>query len=159
MIHYHYRMIHYISHKHRLRLCWLGTLRQWKKIGTWIKLYRIDRVIGPTFSYQMPTLWFADPTKSILRPTQRENGTWRIQKDPELEDIISQPNIIGEIQSAILRWLEHLERKPALKAIKRAYKLRTTTSWSTQIPREEVEKDPAPCTRGIHTWRSHMTST
>ncbi|CAG9118642.1 unnamed protein product [Plutella xylostella] len=48
--------------------------------------------------------------RKMLGPTRREDGSWRVRKNQEMEDLISEPNIIGQIKSQRLRWLGHLQR-------------------------------------------------
>ncbi|CAG9127431.1 unnamed protein product [Plutella xylostella] len=57
----------------------------------------------------------------MLGPTRREDGSWRVRKNQEIEDLISEPNIIGQIKSQRLRWLGHLQRMGEDRAAKRAY--------------------------------------
>lgn len=42
-------------------------------------------------------------------------------KNRSLDDILSEPNIIGEIKSARILWLGHLQRMPTHSAAIRAY--------------------------------------
>ncbi|CAG9116720.1 unnamed protein product [Plutella xylostella] len=59
--------------------------------------------------------------RKMLGPTRREDGCWRVRKNQEIEDLISEPNIIGQIKSQRLRWLGHLQRMGEDRAAKRAY--------------------------------------
>ncbi|KAI5633037.1 hypothetical protein NE865_14255 [Phthorimaea operculella] len=83
--------------------------------------------------------------RKILGPTQREDGTWRSRKNLEMEQLISEPNIIGEIKSARLRWLGHVERMGEDRAAKRAYLGQPHGQRPVGRPRyrwiDEVQKD------------------
>ncbi|KAG7309934.1 hypothetical protein JYU34_004449 [Plutella xylostella] len=59
--------------------------------------------------------------RKMLGPTRREDGSWRVRKNQEIEDLISEPNILGQIKSQRLRWLGHLQRMGEDRAAKRAY--------------------------------------
>lgn len=55
-------------------------------------------------------------------PGDHKDLNFRYPKEPGVgEDIMYEPNIIRKIKFARLRWLGHLERMPARKAVKRAY--------------------------------------
>ncbi|XP_073952650.1 uncharacterized protein [Choristoneura fumiferana] len=59
--------------------------------------------------------------RKILGPTQRDDGSWRIRKNREIEDPVSEPNVIGETKASRLRLLGHVERLGEDRAVKRAY--------------------------------------
>ncbi|XP_063529640.1 uncharacterized protein LOC134740914 [Cydia strobilella] len=48
--------------------------------------------------------------RRILGPIRREVGSWRVRKNLEVEELVGEPNIIGESKAARLRWLGHVER-------------------------------------------------
>lgn len=41
--------------------------------------------------------------KKIQRPLKREDGSWRIRRNREVEELVAEPIIIGEIKSHKLR--------------------------------------------------------
>lgn len=73
--------------------------------------------------------------RKILGPTHRPDGSWRIWKNVEIDDLVEEPNISGVTKSLRLRWLGHLERMGDDRAAKRAYEGRPIGSfpWSLQI--------------------------
>ncbi|XP_073956550.1 uncharacterized protein [Choristoneura fumiferana] len=48
--------------------------------------------------------------RKILGPTRQVDGAWRVRRNVDVEDLVGEPNIIGESKSARLRWLGHVER-------------------------------------------------
>ncbi|KAI5631634.1 hypothetical protein NE865_15650 [Phthorimaea operculella] len=82
----------------------------------------------------------------MLGPTRRDDGSWRVRKNRELEELVAEPNIIGEIKSARIRWLGHLERMGEDRAaVKRAYLGKPNGKRPVGRPRyrwaDEAEKD------------------
>ncbi|CAH2049346.1 unnamed protein product, partial [Iphiclides podalirius] len=61
---------------------------------------------------------------------QRHDGTWRIRKNHEIEDMVSEPSIMGKIKSARLRWLEHQKRMPADMAVGPKY------CWKVEVVKD-----------------------
>ncbi|CAG9112619.1 unnamed protein product [Plutella xylostella] len=59
--------------------------------------------------------------RKILGPTIGEDGEWRQRYNREIENIVSEPNIIGEIKSSRLRWLGHVERMGEDRAVSKVY--------------------------------------
>ncbi|KAJ0179056.1 hypothetical protein K1T71_005831 [Dendrolimus kikuchii] len=59
--------------------------------------------------------------RKILGPTIKEDGSWRVRTNSEIEDLMAEPNIIGEIKSHRLRWLGHVERMEEDRGVKKAY--------------------------------------
>ena len=59
--------------------------------------------------------------RKIFGPIQRSDGSWRVRKNAEIEELLAAPNIVGETKSHRLRWLGHLERMGGNRAVKRAY--------------------------------------
>ncbi|KAG7310614.1 hypothetical protein JYU34_003406 [Plutella xylostella] len=59
--------------------------------------------------------------RKILGQKQRSDGSWRILKNAEIEELVEGPNIIGETKAHRLRWLGHLERMGEDRSAKRAY--------------------------------------
>ncbi|KAI5635421.1 guanylate kinase domain-containing protein [Phthorimaea operculella] len=83
--------------------------------------------------------------RKMLGPTRRDDGSWRVRKNRELEELVAEPNIIGEINSARIRWLGHLERMGEDRAVKRAYLGKPNGKRPVGRPRyrwaDEAEKD------------------
>ncbi|KAI5635541.1 hypothetical protein NE865_11715 [Phthorimaea operculella] len=83
--------------------------------------------------------------RKMLGPTRRDDGSWRVRKNRELEELVAEPNIISEIKSARIRWLGHLERMGEDRAVKRAYLRKPNGKRPVGRPRyrwaDEAEKD------------------
>ncbi|XP_075979935.1 uncharacterized protein LOC142979060 [Anticarsia gemmatalis] len=73
--------------------------------------------------------------RKILGPVQRPDGSWRIRKNAEIEELVANPNIIGEIKAHRLRWLGHVERMREDRSVKRAYLGRPTGRRPVGRPR------------------------
>lgn len=52
---------------------------------------------------------------------QKEDGSCRVRTNAELEELVAQPNIIGETKAHKLHWLGHLKRMEDDWNVKRAY--------------------------------------
>ncbi|KAJ0170766.1 hypothetical protein K1T71_013538 [Dendrolimus kikuchii] len=59
--------------------------------------------------------------RKILGPTKREDGSWRVRSNLEIENLVAEPNIIGEIKAHRLRWLGHVERMGEDRSVRKAY--------------------------------------
>ncbi|XP_063547225.1 uncharacterized protein LOC134754789 [Cydia strobilella] len=57
----------------------------------------------------------------ILGPVKREDGSFRLRKNVEIEDLVAAPNIIGETKAHRLRWFGHVLRMEEDRGVKRAY--------------------------------------
>jgi hypothetical protein len=83
--------------------------------------------------------------RKILGPAKKEDGGWRMRKNREIEEMVNEPNIIGETKAARLRWLGHITRMGEDRAVKRAYVGRPNGRRPVGRPRyrwrDEVEKD------------------
>ncbi|KAI8423280.1 hypothetical protein MSG28_014305 [Choristoneura fumiferana] len=55
-------------------------------------------------------------------PVKRDDGTWRIRKNREIQELVAEPNIIAVTKSHRLRWFGHLLRMGEDRAAKRAYR-------------------------------------
>ncbi|XP_072946217.1 uncharacterized protein [Epargyreus clarus] len=93
--------------------------------------------------------------RKILGPTQTEEGIWRRRKNKELEDLVAESNIIGEIKAHRLCWLGHVERMGEDRAVKRAYLAVPSGRRPVGRPKyrwkDEVEKDL--CDLRVDDWR------
>ena len=56
--------------------------------------------------------------RKILGPVKRDDGTWRIRKNLEIQELVAEPNIIGVTKSHRLRWFGHLLRMGEDRAVK-----------------------------------------
>ncbi|CAH0399288.1 unnamed protein product [Chilo suppressalis] len=69
----------------------------------------------------------------------------KVRTKIELENLVSEPNIIEEIKAARLRWLGHVERMGEDRAVKRAHLGRPIGRWPVGRPRfrwsDEVQKN------------------
>ena len=64
--------------------------------------------------------------RKILGPVRSDDGSWRIRKNAEIEELVAEPNIIGVTKSHRLRWLGHLLRMGEDRVVKEAYLGRPT---------------------------------
>ncbi|CAG9130935.1 unnamed protein product [Plutella xylostella] len=75
----------------------------------------------------------------------RPDGSWRVLKNAELEDLMAGANIVGETKAHRLRWLGHLQRMGEDRSAKRAYMGRPTGRRPAGRPRyrwsDAVEAD------------------
>ncbi|KAI8435497.1 hypothetical protein MSG28_003794 [Choristoneura fumiferana] len=65
--------------------------------------------------------------RKILGPVKRDDGSWRIRKKREIQELVAEPNIIGITKSHRLRWFGHLLRMGEDRAAERAYAGRTVS--------------------------------
>ncbi|XP_048481716.1 uncharacterized protein LOC125489586 [Plutella xylostella] len=83
--------------------------------------------------------------RKIFGPRQRPDGSWRVLKNAELEDLMAGANIVGETKAHRLRWLGHLQRMGKDRSAKRAYMGRPTGRRPVGRPRyrwsDAVEAD------------------
>lgn len=56
-----------------------------------------------------------------LEPTQKEDGSWRLKKNSDKKDLLSELNYIGEAKAPRLRWFGHVARIMENHATKGAY--------------------------------------
>lgn len=59
-----------------------------------------------------------------------------IKKNQALDNIVTEPNIIGEILSARLRWIGHLVRKRNLITVKKTYMGCIKYKWRVKVENE-----------------------
>ncbi|KAI5646743.1 hypothetical protein NE865_00998 [Phthorimaea operculella] len=59
--------------------------------------------------------------RKILGPVKNLDGSYRVRKNAEIEDLVAEPNIIGETKAHRLRWLGHIERMEEDRSAKKAY--------------------------------------
>ena len=91
-------------------------------------------VIGPLVTYASET-WVLKENiiqkllvfeRKILREIfgpKKENQTWRIKSNEELDKLIKHENIVNYIQAKKLSWFGHIQRIPEARAAKKIFKL------------------------------------
>jgi len=96
-----------------------------------LKLYRT--VIRPTVTYASGT-WVLKENiiqkllvfeRKILRGIfgcTKENQTWRIKNNEELDKLIKHRNIVNHIKAQRLSWFGHIQRMPETRAAKKIFK-------------------------------------
>jgi len=65
----------------------------------------------------------------IFRPT-KENQTWRIKNNEELDRLIKHENIINYIKAQRLSWFGHIQKMPEARATKKIFKWNPLTTRS-----------------------------
>ena len=65
--------------------------------------------------------------KEVLGPT-KENQTWRIRNNEELDKLIKHGNIANHIKAQRLSWFGHIQRMPEAKAAKKIFKWNPLTT-------------------------------
>jgi len=72
--------------------------------------------------------------RGIFGPT-KENQTWRIKNNEELDKLIKHKNIVNYIKAQRLSWFSHIQRMPEARANKKIFKWNplTTRPRKTQI--------------------------
>lgn len=68
--------------------------------------------------------------KVILGPVQREDSCWRVRTNAELEDLVAQSKLIGEIKA---HWLSHFERMGKEWNVKKVFEFARWTKTSTLL--------------------------
>jgi hypothetical protein len=58
----------------------------------------------------------------VFGPTKERDGTWIIQTNDELDELIRYKNIINYIRAQRLSWFGHLHRMPEERMAKKVYK-------------------------------------
>ena len=71
----------------------------------------------PKLDHTKPQLIF----RGIFGPT-KENQTWRITNNEELDKLIKHENIVNYIKAQRLSWLGHIQRMPEARATKKVFK-------------------------------------
>ena len=59
--------------------------------------------------------------RGIFGPT-KENQTWRIKNNEELDKLIKQENVVNYIKAQILSWFCHIQRLPEARATMKIFK-------------------------------------
>ena len=83
--------------------------------------------------------------RKMYRPTQDNDGTWRIKTNEELEILIRKKNIVRFIKSQRLRWAAHVIRMDTRRTVKKLTEWEPCSSRPVGRPRlrwlEQVEED------------------
>jgi hypothetical protein len=64
--------------------------------------------------------------KKTCGPTKLTDGTWRIEINEELDNLIEDKNILHFNEAQRLRWLGHVQRMPEERVVKKIYKWKLT---------------------------------
>jgi hypothetical protein len=95
-----------------------------------LKLYW--SIIRPTVTYGCETWVLKETIKNklmvferkvlrrIFSPTKERDGTWRIKTNDELDKLIRHKNIINHIKAQRLSWVDHLNRMPKERMVKKS---------------------------------------
>ena len=65
--------------------------------------------------------------RGIFGPT-KENQTWRIKNNEELDKLVKHENIVNYIKAQRLSWFGHIQRMPEARATKKIFKLNPLTT-------------------------------
>jgi len=76
----------------------------------------------------------------IFGPT-KENQTWRIKNNEELDKLIKHENTVNHIKAQRLSWFGHIQRMPETRAAKKIFKWNTLTTrprgrWEDNITQD-----------------------
>jgi len=77
------------------------------------------------------TLFGTEPTK--------ENQTWRIKNNEELDKLIKHENVVNYIKAQRLRWFGHIQRMPEARATKTIFKWNPLTTRPRGRPKYRWE--------------------
>jgi len=105
--------------------------------GSKLKLYRT--VIRPIVTYASETWALKENItqkllvfeRKILRGIfgpMKENQTWRIKNNEELDKLIKHENIVNHIKAQRLSWFGHIQRTPETRAAKKIFKWNPLTT-------------------------------
>ena len=79
--------------------------------------------------------------RKIFGPTKEHNGTWRIETDKELEELIQHRSIINCVKSQRLIWFGHTNRMAESSIGKKIYKWQPFTNRPVGRPKSRWEDD------------------
>ena len=65
--------------------------------------------------------------RGIFGP-MKENQTWRIKKNEEMDKLIKHENIVNYIKAQRLSWFSHTQRMPEARAAKKIFKWNPLTT-------------------------------
>ena len=69
------------------------------------------------------------------RKVLRENQTWRIKNNEELDKLIKHENIVNHIKVQRLSWFGHIQRMPEARATKKIFKWNPLTTRPRGTPK------------------------
>ena len=72
--------------------------------------------------------------RRIYEPT-KENQTWRIKNNEELDKLIKHENIVNYIKAQRLSWFRHIQRMPEARATKKIFKWNPLTTRPRERPK------------------------
>jgi len=79
--------------------------------------------------------------RRIFGPTKERDGTCRIKRNDELDELIRHKNIINLIKAQRLIWFGHLHRMPEERMVKRIYKWKPMLTRPLGRPKNRWEDD------------------
>jgi len=97
------------------------------------------------------------PTEKILRrifgPT-KENQTWRVKSNEELDKLIKHKNIINYIKAQRLSWFGHVQRMPDTRRVKKMFNWKPLSKRSQGRPKYRWEDNITQdiCQMKIKNW-------
>jgi hypothetical protein len=77
----------------------------------------------------------------LFGPTRDRDGTWRIEKNIELNNLIRKKNIINYIKAQKLSWFGHEHRMTYDKMVKNLYECKPISARLTGRPNIRWERD------------------
>jgi hypothetical protein len=128
-----------------------------KDLNTASKLQIYKTIIRPIVTYGHET-WAMPVTeqnslrvferrvlRKIYGPTLDKDGTWRIKRNEELENLIKKKNIVRFIKSQRLRWVAHVMGMDRTRTVKKLTEWEPCSSRPVGRPRlrwlDKVEED------------------
>ena len=106
--------------------------------------------------------------RKIFVPTKERDGTWRIETNYELYELITHKNIINHIQAQRLIWFGHLHRMGEERMVKKVYKRkhmsirpqgRPKNIWEDDIRNDTKKlkiKKWISCIQDRNKWKSYV---
>jgi len=76
--------------------------------------------------------------RGIFGP-KKENQTWRIKNNEELDKLIKHENAVNYIKAQRLSWFGHIQRMPEARAIKKIFKCNPLTTRPRGRPKYRGE--------------------
>jgi hypothetical protein len=76
--------------------------------------------------------------RGIFGP-MKENQTWRIKSNEELDKLIKHENIVNYIKAQRQSWFSHIQRMPEPRATKKIFKWNSLTTRSRRRPKYRWE--------------------
>jgi hypothetical protein len=77
--------------------------------------------------------------RMVFGPTKERDGTWRIETNNELDELIRHKNIINYIKAQRLIWFGHLHRMPEEIMLKKVCKWKPMLTRPLGIPKYRWE--------------------